>query len=79
MAQVASLTARVAELEAKLGLPPKTPELPAQRCRDATWIYIRKDRLALLVRVTPDMPAGDDLVLLDAGTSEALGNERDAR
>src|SRR5665213_1393753 len=26
MAQVAALTARVAELEAKLGLPPKTPD-----------------------------------------------------
>ena len=39
---------------------------------------MRKDRLALLVRVAPDMPAGDDQVLLDAGTAEALGNERDA-
>ena len=26
MAQIAALTARVAELEAKLGLPPKTPD-----------------------------------------------------
>ena len=26
MAQVAALTARVAELEAKLGVPPKTPD-----------------------------------------------------
>ena len=33
MAQVAALTARVAELEAKLGLPPKTPDNSSVRPR----------------------------------------------
>jgi transposase len=35
-AQVQALTARVAELEAKLGVPPKTPDnssLPPSQCR----------------------------------------------
>src|SRR5271166_4151756 len=64
MTQVASLTARVGELEAKLGLPPKTPDnssVPPSKGQKPSECSAPKDKAKPPAGLEPGSPFGPNL------------------